>query len=123
MTVIRWLITLPVVVVAVAFCVANTKTAAIVWSPLHEAVEVPLYVIGLGALTLGFVWGVLLMGLQALRLRLEARRQRKTIQRLEKQLANSTSAPASASHTGTAHNQTATSREPAQQHIEELPRT
>lgn len=113
MTLIRWLITLPVVVIVVTFCVANTGDIAVMWSPLHEPVEIPLYAVGLGALSLGFIWGVLLISLQAVRLRVQARRQRKQIDKLEKQLADSSKTPANSN--------TNAPREPAEQHIEKLP--
>lgn len=113
MTLIRWLITLPVIIVTVAFCVANPQNISVIFSPLHAATEMPLYAIGLGALALGFLWGVLLMGLQTLHLRLKTRRQRKQIEKLEKQLAE-----INKSHTGS---NAETVREPAQQHLEKRP--
>lgn len=119
MTVIRWLITLPVLIGTIAFCVANTRDIAVTFSPLHAAVEVPLYAIGLGALSLGFIWGLLVTGIQTIQLRLQARRQRKHIQQLEKKLAASTSATSASNATNTS----VASREPDQQYIEKLPGT
>ena len=113
MILIRWFLTLPVVIVTVAFCVANPQNISVTWSPVHPVADIPLYAIGLGAMALGFVWGVLLMALQAFQLRLQARRQRKQIEKLETQLAE---------HKETRADSNAdAAREPAEQHIERLP--
>ena len=113
MILIRWLITLPVVIVTVAFCVANPQNISVTWSPVHPVTDIPLYAIGLGAMALGFIWGLLLMALQAVQLRLQTRRQRKQIEKLESRLAE---------HKGTQADGNADAvREPAEQHIEKLP--
>ena len=113
MTLIRWLITLPVVIVTIAFCVANPQNISVTWSPVHTPADIPLYTIGLGALALGFIWGVFLMGLQAIRLRLLTRRQRKQIEKLDKTLAEHTKNPVGGN--------TDTVGESAGQYIEKLP--
>ena len=77
---------MPLVVAAVLFALGNRTPALLAFSPFHEPVEVPLYLIGLGMLGLGFILGVFTTWVAMHGLRVEKRRQRKTIKELEKQL-------------------------------------
>lgn len=54
---LSWLVTLPVTIVAVAFAVANRGEVALGLWPLPGALTLPVYLIVLGTLALGFLLG------------------------------------------------------------------
>lgn len=61
MRVLSWLIGLPLAAVVVAFAVANRAPVVVVPWPLPFEIEMPVYLLALGALALGLligmVWG------------------------------------------------------------------
>lgn len=57
MTIMKWLIGVPLVVLAIAFAVANGEDVSFTWSPIHDPVNWPLYALVLCALMAGFIIG------------------------------------------------------------------
>ncbi|MBU0858311.1 MAG: LapA family protein [Alphaproteobacteria bacterium] len=89
MTLLRWFISLIVAVAAVLFALGNRDDVAFVWSPLHDAVTLPVFVPVLAALLVGFMAGGFVVWLNAAPVRAERRKQRKRITKLEADLRES----------------------------------
>lgn len=68
------------------FAIANRQDAVLVYSPLHDPLNVPLYLISLIFLAIGFVLGGLVVWMNGAGTRKVKRKQRKTIKALEKEL-------------------------------------
>ena len=100
MRVATWLVGVPVVVVTVVFAVANRHAVTVSLDPLPWAAEAPLFLVVIGA----FLAGLLVaagVGLWRLsRARSVLRRQRREIERLERDLM---AAREKAQHHGPAH--------------------
>lgn len=76
------------------FCIINAQSIEVSWSPIHDALSLPLYALILGALTFGFIIGAVSVWLNSSTLRKTKRQQKKQIKNLEKELAKTTpSAP------------------------------
>lgn len=84
---LSWLITLPLAAVILSFAVSNRETATLTLFPLPFEMAVPLYILGLGALVLGFLLGGLVAWLAGGRRRRELRLARRRIAGLERDLA------------------------------------
>lgn len=69
------------------FAVANRQSIPLNYSPLHEPLELPLYMLTLGFMATGFILGAILMWMNAAPTRRIKRQQRKTIKTLEKEIA------------------------------------
>ncbi len=63
---VRGIIGLALAILFAVFAVANRQGVEIIWSPVHAAFPVPLYVVALGMLALGFFIGSLMTWLYAL---------------------------------------------------------
>lgn len=72
----------------VAFAVSNRQSAELVYSPVHDTLDVPLYLIALLFMALGFVLGGFAVWINGGKTRRLKRQQRKTIKELEKELKN-----------------------------------
>lgn len=83
---LKIIITLPFVAALLWISFANRDLVDFMWSPLHEAVSVPVAVLVLAAAVFGFVWGGLIVWLNEAGPRRDRRLQRKDIKRLEKEL-------------------------------------
>lgn len=70
----------------VGFAVSNRQITELVYSPVHDPLEVPLYLITLLFMALGFLLGGFTVWLNGGRIRRRGRQQRKTIKELEKEL-------------------------------------
>lgn len=70
----------------VVFAVANRQQAELVYSPIHDPLQVPLYLITLIFMALGFSLGGFTVWMNAGKNRRLGRQQRKTIKELEKEL-------------------------------------
>lgn len=81
----------------VAFAVFNRQNVAFVYSPFHDPLELPLYLIALGLMGIGFIAGGAAVWLNMAGLRRARRQQRKTIKALEKELETANTAPQSPS--------------------------
>lgn len=83
-----------VTLIVVVFALCNRETVALTLNPLGSALNVPLFLVGLGGLGIGFVAGALLLWSRSLALRLAARRQVKRIAALERDLESADAFPA-----------------------------
>lgn len=68
------------------FAIFNRQTTEFSYSPLHDPVQIPLYLICLSFLATGFICGGFIVWINAGKLRKTKRQQRKTIKSLEKEL-------------------------------------
>lgn len=86
MTLIRTIFGFILAIALVAFAVANRQTATLVYSPVHDTLDVPLYLIALLFMALGFILGSVTVWINSGKTRRIKRQQRKTIKELEKEL-------------------------------------
>ena len=82
-----WIVTLPATAVAVVFAVANRAPASVDFWPLPWVVELPIYLLVLGSLILGFFIGAGVAWLSAGKRRRQMRRWRDSAGTLAQQLA------------------------------------
>jgi len=82
-----WIVTLPATAVAVIFAVANRTPASVDFWPLPWVVELPIYLLVLGGLILGFFIGAGVAWLSAGKRRRQTRRLRERSDSLAQQLA------------------------------------
>ncbi len=69
-----------------AFAVSNRQSVEFVYSPVHTALELPLYLIALLFMVVGFIFGGIVVWFNAGTVRRTKRAQRKTIKQLEKEI-------------------------------------
>lgn len=81
-----WIITLPFMLIAVVFAVNNMGPVALDLWPLAIQVAVPLYILVLGTLFVGFVVGGVATWLAAGGRRRVARAENKKVRQLERQV-------------------------------------
>lgn len=86
MGLIRWIVGFAIALLTVAFAVLNLKPVPLVWSPFHDPIELPLYLVGLGLMAIGFLIGALTVWLNTDPLHLQRWHQRKKIKNLEKEI-------------------------------------
>ena len=86
MKILSWLIVPPLMIVAAALAVANRGAVVVSFDPLPVELERPLYEVMLGAVFLGLVIGSGAIWWRDGRVRQMARRRRREIQRLEREL-------------------------------------
>jgi lipopolysaccharide assembly protein A len=84
--VLFWLVTVPVALVAVVFAVSNLDKVPVGLWPFSDVLVMPLYLVVLGALALGFIAGELVAWINGGRWRREARRRQRRIESLEREL-------------------------------------
>jgi len=89
--VVHWLVTLPIAVIAIVFAVSNLDRVPVDFWPF-AIVDMPLYLIVLGALGLGFLGGELAAWVNGRHWRREARRRQRRIEALERELQAKTAA-------------------------------
>ena len=83
-----WLVLALVAVALILFAVSNNGTVSLgFWLVPGVAVELPLYLLVLGSLVVGFIVGELMGWVGSWRWRREARRSRERIAMLERELA------------------------------------
>jgi putative membrane protein len=92
-----WIVLALVAVVLILFAISNRETVSVELWPLPAVAEMPLYLMLLGTLLIGFVVGELLAWVGSLRWRREARRSRARIAMLERELAAERARPIAAS--------------------------
>jgi uncharacterized integral membrane protein len=93
---VHWLVTLPVAIIAILFAVANLDVVRVGLWPLPD-VDMPLYLLVLGALALGFLGGELAAWVNGRHWRREARKRQRRIEALERELAAKATAKSAAS--------------------------
>jgi len=81
-----WLLTLPLLVVVVAFALFHDQSVSITFNPFGAAISVPLYLPVLIAMAFGFMIGTILTWAAGLRVKAEKRALVKKIAALEKDL-------------------------------------
>src|SRR5690606_37933448 len=84
---LSWIITIPVTVVAVVFAVANRDEVLLRFWPLPWSRELPVYLIVLGCLFVGFVLGCVVTWLSSAPRRRRARRTADRARELARELA------------------------------------
>lgn len=88
MSLIRTIFGFFLAVILTVFAIFNRQRVEVVFSPVHDSFEVPLYLIALCMLGIGFFVGALAVWLNDGSSRRLKRRQRKTIKTLERELEN-----------------------------------
>jgi uncharacterized integral membrane protein len=83
---IRGIIGLAFAVLFAIFAVANRQNVDIVWHPVLPAVSLPLYIVALGLLAIGFILGGFMAWLKSVPVRVQKTVQSRKIKKLEKQL-------------------------------------
>ena len=86
MSFIKSIIAFLLTILIAAFCILNLGTIDVNWSPVHEAIKLPLYALILGAMLFGFIIGAGAQWLNSGKLRQTKRQQKKQIKTLEKEL-------------------------------------
>ena len=77
----------------VAFAISNRQDTTLIYSPVHEAMTVPLYFITLIFLGAGFLLGAATVWLNSGHIRKTKRQQKRQIKALEKELENIKTTP------------------------------
>ena len=86
MSFLRAIFGFTIAIILTAFAVANRQDIILNYSPIHAPLELPLYLIALLFLVIGFIFGTVLMWLNSAPVHRLKRQQRKTIKALEKEL-------------------------------------
>jgi uncharacterized integral membrane protein len=86
MKILWWVVLALVALVLIFFAIANRQTVSLGFWPLPAAVELPLYLVVLGTLVIGFFAGQFVTWVGGWRWRREARRSRERIATLEREL-------------------------------------
>ena len=88
MAVLRWFVGFIITVSIAVFAVLNREEVSFFWNPLvsDEAIVIPVYMVALGSMALGFVFGGVIVWFNAANVRRERRKQKKEIKVLEKEL-------------------------------------
>ena len=77
----------------IAFAISNRQDTTLIYSPVHDAMTVPLYFITLLFLGAGFLLGAVTVWLNSGHIRKTKRQQKRQIKALEKELENVKSTP------------------------------
>jgi lipopolysaccharide assembly protein A len=85
--VVRWLVTLPIALIAIVFAISNYDKVPVGLWPFSDVLIMPLYLLVLGMLGVGFLAGEFVAWLYGGRWRREARRRQRRIEALERELA------------------------------------
>ncbi len=84
---LRWIITLPLALLAISFALSNRDLIELRLEPLPFIATMPIYGLALSALLLGFMAGGVMVGVGALRTRLRARSLARRVEALEQEMA------------------------------------
>jgi uncharacterized integral membrane protein len=82
---VSWILTLPLTVAVIVFAVANRHFVPLDLWPFEIAMELPVFVLVLGSVFVGFVIGALAMWLSAGKQRRRARAVRSQLGKLERE--------------------------------------
>ncbi len=80
------LITLPITVFAIFFASVNTDSITISLNPVYDEFEMPIYLLALGMLGIGFLSGALFVSMNEYKTKVKLRKERKRANLLEKEL-------------------------------------
>lgn len=97
MKILLWLVLALVAVVLILFAVSNHEIVSVGLWPVPAQIELPLYLLVLGTLLIGFAAGELVAWLRGWHWRREARRSRARIAALERELETERARPVVAS--------------------------
>ncbi|MEM7651006.1 MAG: LapA family protein [Pseudomonadota bacterium] len=86
MSLIRAILGFIMALALTGFAVSNRQDTTLIYSPLHDPLEVPLYLIALLFMAAGFILGAMAVWFNGAKTRKLKRQQRKTIKTLEKEL-------------------------------------
>ncbi len=86
MALIRTFIGFLIAITLIAFAITNRQTTTLVYSPLHDPLELPLYMVTLLFMAAGFFLGIMMLWINMGKSRKVKRDQRQTIKELEKEL-------------------------------------
>ncbi len=95
-----WILTLPLIVVAVVFAIANREPITLDLWPLEASPRLPLFVILLACVAFGLAVGGLATWLSAAPARQRARQARRRVAELEREAARSVAAAADSGQPG-----------------------
>lgn len=87
------IITLPLTLLVIAFALSNRGPVAIGLWPSDDLIEMPVYLLALGALVLGFLAGAALAGFGTIAARFRARSEARRAEAAERKLAEAARAP------------------------------
>jgi putative membrane protein len=82
-----WIVLALVAIVLILFAISNRQTVSVGLWPLPALVDMPLYLVLLGTLLVGFIVGELVAWIRGWHWRREARRSRDRIATLEREIA------------------------------------
>lgn len=86
MALLRWIFSIPLIVVSVYLAISNKDNIAFTYSPIHEPIEFPLYFLILASIAVGFFFGSITTWLAGGKVRKEKRALKKSVKSLEKEL-------------------------------------
>lgn len=86
MALLKWILTLPFVVGAVLFALANPQIVDLQWTPFNQAITLPLYFIALFFLGVGFLLGAFMAWIGMSKTRQERRHYKRENKQLEKDI-------------------------------------
>lgn len=86
MKVLSWLVGLPLAVIVLLFALSNRHGVTVGLWPFEDGIDLPVYLIVLLPLLVGFLAGALLAGLKGLKHRRALRQQARRVADLERQL-------------------------------------
>lgn len=88
MTLLRWIVSLPLSVVIIYWLVTNRDVFAFNWSPVHSATDLSIQWTILGAIFIGFAWGAFIAWTFGAPVRRERRKLKRDVRDLESKLEN-----------------------------------
>jgi len=86
MRLFSWIVTLPIFLAVIVFVLQNRMQVSLSFWPLDAEASMPVSVLSLGLLILGFLVGSFLTGFAQIRAHIEVRRLRKEVANLRKEL-------------------------------------
>ncbi len=86
---IRWIIGFVIALALAIFTSANLHFVKIYPSPIHAPIDMPLYLITLSMMAIGFILGALIVWFSTIGIRYTSHKQKRAIKDLENQLKTS----------------------------------
>jgi hypothetical protein len=71
---------------AILFALANRGDVAVVYSPVHESIIIPVFILGLGAMFAGFLIGAVIVWMNGSEIRKKYRIQSRAMKKMERGL-------------------------------------
>lgn len=81
-----WLVAIPLTLIAVSFAVSNREAVTLEIWPVPYVLDMPLYLVGLGGLLLGFLSGGFISWISAGRARSRARQAERRVKEQDREL-------------------------------------